>query len=60
MAVTTRRFRGGCRPCSQVWFRLDGERRGMERVRIRGEKNNLDLEKNINLVDKYPMRENLN
>ena len=32
----------------------------MERVRIRGEKNNLDLEKNINLVDKYPMGENLN
>ena len=60
MAVTTRRFRGGYRPCSQVWFRLDGERRGMERVRTRGEKNNSNLENNVNLADKYPIWEKLN
>ena len=48
MAVTTRRFRGGCRPCSQVSLRLDKERQGAERVRVRDEKNNRNLENNVN------------
>jgi len=59
MAVTTRRFRGGCRPCSQVSLRLDKERRGAERVRVRDEKNNRNLEDNVNYVDISPMLENL-
>ena len=59
MAVTTRRFHGGCRLCSRGWFRLDREYRGTEGVRIRGEKNNGDLENNVKSHEISPITENL-